>query len=262
MFQGTLKETIKDNFVEKNMLIKNLKYLELQTKQLIEESKKKTEKPESWILAKKPYNGHLCASCEAYLGDLKPNTNSKYIAWNKYPAKEPIDKIFRINAGFSKVLQMVHQDNKNDRSKSNSLNNSKDERCNSSPEGDKKRNTQRIQENKIGISSRGARDRNKHNNSSTQIEDNDMGNLPRIESHKKTLNTSSIFIYDSSNTNRTKTIHKKSRSLVNINDNENKIKDSDETDNLNNKELQKPKITKVFRKYGETPDKKEDKEKI
>ena len=89
-----------------------------------------------------------------------------------------------------------------------------------------------------------------------------MGNLPKIEPHKKTLNTSSIFIYDSSNTNRVKTIHKKSRSLVNINDNENIIKDSNEADNLNNKESQKPKITKVFRKYGETSDKKEDKDKI
>ena len=39
-----LKLTIKDNFVEKNMLVKNLKYLELQTKQLIEENNKKSEK--------------------------------------------------------------------------------------------------------------------------------------------------------------------------------------------------------------------------
>ena len=87
----TLKETIKDKSVEKNMLIKNLKYLELQAKQLIEENKK-SDKPENWLLAKKPFNGHLCASCEAYLGDLKPITNSKYIAWNKYPAKELIEK--------------------------------------------------------------------------------------------------------------------------------------------------------------------------
>ena len=46
---------------------------------------------------------------------IKQNTNSKFVAWNKYPLpKDPIDKMFKINAGFSKVLQMVSQDtNKN-----------------------------------------------------------------------------------------------------------------------------------------------------
>ena len=262
---SALKETIRENFVEKTMLIKNLKYLEIQTKQLIEESKKKSEKPENWLLAKKPFNGHLCASCEAFIGDLKPNTNSKFIAWNKYPAKESIEKLFRINAGFSKILQMANLDNK-EKIKSHSLNNSKDERCSSSPEREKKRNTERIKENKSGKSSRGGGERNKYNNSCSQIENGIPGNLPRIPSHKKNASTSSMILYDNCNTNRVKTINKKSRSLVNMNDNdndnENNNKNIDDNDNLNNKELQKPKITKVFRKIGETADKKEDGDKI
>ena len=59
-----LKDIVKNNFVEKNMLVKNLKYIEYQTKHLIEENKK-VEKQGSWLLAKKPINGHICASCEA-----------------------------------------------------------------------------------------------------------------------------------------------------------------------------------------------------
>ena len=172
----TLKELIRDKYVEKTMLVKNLKYLELQTKQLIEETKK-NEKQENWLLAKKPFNGHLCASCEAYIGDLKPNTNSKYVAWNKYPIKDPIDKVFRINAGFSKVLQMVHnQDNNNERAKSNSLNNSKEERNNSSAEIERKKHNY-----KSGRNSQG-KDKNKsQNNYSTQFDDYELaGTLPRI----------------------------------------------------------------------------------
>ena len=252
----TLKETIRDNFVEKNMLVKNLKYLELQTKQLIEESKKKTEKQDSWILAKKPYNGHICASCESYIGDLKPNTNSKYVAWNKYPAKDPIEKIFRINAGFSKVLQMANQDNRNERTKSNSLNNSKEERYCSSAEGDKNRKMERIPNYKSGKSSLG-RDKNIHNNSCTQIDDNDFPKiLPKILTQK----SSSNILVDDSNKNK-KNNNRKSRSLIDVSDTKIKNIDENDNDNNNNKELQKPKINKIFRKIGETLDKKEDENK-
>lgn len=129
-----LKDIVKDNFVEKKMLVKNLKYIEMQTKHLIDESKK-VEKQDNWLLAKKPINAHLCASCEAYLGDLKPITNSNFVMWNKYPQKNKDDlekKILRIDAGFSKVLQMVNQDGINQKDKSNSANISKEERNSSS----------------------------------------------------------------------------------------------------------------------------------
>ena len=264
----TLKETIKDNFVEKNMLVKNLKYLELQTKHLIEENKK-TEKQESWLLAKKPFNGHLCASCEAYIGDLKPNTNSKFVAWNKYPPSSSIDKIFRINAGFSKVLQMVNQD-RNDRSKSNSLNNSKEERNCSSAED--KRKMEKIPNYK-------GKSRDKHfkqNNSSTQIDDNEFaGTLPRISMKKNNKgSTDNIFSernktnsgnnnnYSNNTSANIKT--RKSRKLVEENGSDSEIKNNKkivEIDDDEDKELQKPKITKVLRKVGENAKKDKDNKK-
>ena len=269
----TLKELIRDKYVEKTMLVKNLKYLELQTKQLIEETKK-NEKQESWLLAKKPFNGHLCASCEAYIGDLKPNTNSKYVAWNKYPIKDPIDKVFRINAGFSKVLQMVHnQDNNNERAKSNSLNNSKEERNNSSAEIERKKHNY-----KSGRNSQG-KDKNKsQNNYSTQFDDYELaGTLPRI-SVKKNNNMSSVNVF-SEETNKSSITNsnigskigqnnksyntskissnaafKKSRSLVD--DFDTNVKNNNELNNNDdNKEVQKPKITKIYKKKGDSSDK-------
>ena len=269
----TLKELIRDKYVEKTMLVKNLKYLELQTKQLIEETKK-NEKQENWLLAKKPFNGHLCASCEAYIGDLKPNTNSKYVAWNKYPIKDPIDKVFRINAGFSKVLQMVHnQDNNNERAKSNSLNNSKEERNNSSAEVERKKHNY-----KSGRNSQG-KDKNKsQNNYSTQFDDYELaGTLPRI-SVKKNNNMSSVNVF-SEETNKSSITNsnigskigqnnksyntskissnaafKKSRSLVD--DFDTNVKNNNELNNNDdNKEVQKPKITKIYKKKGDSSDK-------
>lgn len=272
----TLKELIRDKYVEKTMLVKNLKYLELQTKQLIEETKK-NEKQENWLLAKKPYNGHLCASCEAYIGDLKPNTNSKYVAWNKYPIKDPIDKVFRINAGFSKVLQMVHnQDNNNERAKSNSLNNSKEERNNSSAEVDRKK-----QKYKSGRNSQGKDKNRSQNNYPTQFDDYELGGtLPRI-SVKKTNNMSSVNVF-SEETNKSSITNsnigskigqnnksyntskissnaafKKSRSLVD--DFDTNVKNNNELNNNDdNKEVQKPKITKIYKKKGDFSDKNED----
>lgn len=115
---------IKEKFAEKNMVIKNNKIVELKIKSIIDDYKK-NEKSDTWLLSKKPI-GHLCASCEAYLGDLKDSsTNTKYIPWNKYPTKDPIDKLYRVGAGFSKMLQMVNPDshrNKTNKTKNSSLN--------------------------------------------------------------------------------------------------------------------------------------------
>ena len=115
---------IKEKFAEKNMVIKNNNIVELKIKSIIDDYKK-NEKSDTWLLSKKPI-GHLCASCEAYLGDLKDSsTNTKYIPWNKYPTKDPIDKLYRVGAGFSKMLQMVNPDshrNKTNKTKNSSLN--------------------------------------------------------------------------------------------------------------------------------------------
>lgn len=96
-------------FTDKTETNKNFKYLEHQIKFYMENAPKKLEKSESWLLAKKPLGGHLCASCEAYIGDL--NDSTQYVPWNRYPSKDPNDKLYRIGNGFSKMLQMVSIEN-------------------------------------------------------------------------------------------------------------------------------------------------------
>ena len=66
------------------------------------------DKGESWLLAKKPIGGFTCASCEAYIGELKDK--DEYLAWNKYPMREPQDKGYRIGNGFSRMLNMLNLD--------------------------------------------------------------------------------------------------------------------------------------------------------
>lgn len=59
---------------------------------------KKVEKGDNWLLAKKPLNGYSCASCEAYIGDLQDN--QQHIPWNKYPMRDPNDKVYRVKVEF------------------------------------------------------------------------------------------------------------------------------------------------------------------
>ena len=257
----TLKETIKNNFVEKTMLVKNLKYLELQTKELIEENQKKTDRRENWLLTKRPVNSHLCASCESYIGDLKPNSNTKYIAWNKYPKKEHIEKIFRINAGFSKVLQMVNNnESKNEKKIISSLNDSKEEKINSSADEDKNKSKKfekihnyRKGKSRIRISKNLYKSR-----TCSQIDDYDYsGTLPKI-SRQKSINFNAF----SEETRKMNNSNLKSRSRSLISDDEIIITKNENKDNKNNdKESEKPIITKVYRKFGENQEKKEDENK-
>lgn len=87
---------------------KSIKYLDTQIKHIIEVYIKKMDKGESWLLAKKPIGGFTCASCEAYIGELKDK--DEYLAWNKYPMREPQDKGYRIGNGFSRMLNMLNLD--------------------------------------------------------------------------------------------------------------------------------------------------------
>lgn len=52
------------------------------------------DKGENWLLAKKPIDGFACASCEAYIGEL--HDNNQYIPWNKYPMRDPNEKLYRV----------------------------------------------------------------------------------------------------------------------------------------------------------------------
>ena len=86
---------------------KTFKYLEQQIKFITQVFIKKMEKGENWLLSKKPINT-VCASCESYIGELKDT--GTYIPWNKYPNKDPNDKLYRLGNGFSKMLQMIKID--------------------------------------------------------------------------------------------------------------------------------------------------------
>ena len=87
---------------------KNIKFLDQQIKNIIQYYIKKSEKEtNNWLLAKKPLNSNLCASCDSYIGDLKENSN--FVPWNKYPNREN-EKLYRLGNGFSKMLQLVQVD--------------------------------------------------------------------------------------------------------------------------------------------------------
>ena len=108
-FQNSIKtsiDEIKINFVKKFAdkldTNKNLKLLDTQIKNILEKEKK--DIADNWLLAKKPLNNFLCASCESVIkGEL--DKRSDYIAWNKYPSRD--DKNYRMGHGFSKMLQLV-----------------------------------------------------------------------------------------------------------------------------------------------------------
>ena len=102
-----LKVASSKKFAERIETTKNFKYLDTQIKNILQIYIKKEKRSENWLLAKKPIT-NLCASCEAYIGELKDNNS--YQPWNKYPLKDPNDKIYRLGNGFSKMLQMVQLD--------------------------------------------------------------------------------------------------------------------------------------------------------
>ena len=108
-------------FADRGETIKNIKYLDQQIKNLVHVYIKKFDKNENWLIAKKPMNSNICASCESYIGDLKDN--NPYVPWNKYPLRDQGDKIYRLGNGFSKMLQMIvdENDKKNNNNNRNEL---------------------------------------------------------------------------------------------------------------------------------------------
>ena len=103
-----LKNEFMRKYMEKSEITKNLKILEIQIKNIYESSPNllHAKEGDNWLLAKKPMNNYLCASCESYIGDLK-NKNI-YLPWNKIPPHE--SKKYRMGNGFSRMLQLVNMD--------------------------------------------------------------------------------------------------------------------------------------------------------
>ena len=102
------KNEFSRKFMEKSEITKNLKILELQIKNIYEGNPNlfHIKEGDNWLLAKKPLNYYLCASCESYIGDLK-NKNI-YLPWNKIPSHD--SKKYRMGNGFSRMLQLVNMD--------------------------------------------------------------------------------------------------------------------------------------------------------
>ena len=106
-FLNLLNETkikIAKNYIDKTELQKNIKFLDIKIKQLEESSSKENE---NWLLAKKPINGFLCASCEAYIGDLK--SNDDIATWNRLADRKG-KRNCRIGHGFSTMLKLINSD--------------------------------------------------------------------------------------------------------------------------------------------------------
>ena len=111
-----MKMMFSRRFADKNEMIKNVKYLETEIKHFVEiYSKKVADKNDNWLLAKKPLNNFTCASCETYIGDLADKT--QFVPWNKVPARDPSDRLYRIGNGFSRMLQLINVDSAQSKSK-------------------------------------------------------------------------------------------------------------------------------------------------
>ena len=102
------KLAVTKKFAERIETTKNFKYLDQQIKYILQVYTNKENKTDNWLLAKRSLNSNLCASCEAYIGDLKDN--NEYQPWNKYPMRDPNDKLYKLGNGFSKMLQMIQVD--------------------------------------------------------------------------------------------------------------------------------------------------------
>ena len=113
-FQSIIKNLIDDlkincnkKFADKFETSKSIKFLETQIKTIHESITKKNEIGDNWLLAKKPINNYVCASCEANIrGELDKRT--EFVPWNRYPIRD--DKTYRLGHGFSRMLQMVNED--------------------------------------------------------------------------------------------------------------------------------------------------------
>ena len=101
-----LKNIFVRKYMEKTEILKNLKYLEIQMKALYDSNPGVIKEGDNWLLAKKPMNNYLCASCESYLGELK-NKNI-YLPWNKIPPHD--SRKYRMGNGFSRMLELVNTD--------------------------------------------------------------------------------------------------------------------------------------------------------
>ena len=96
-------------FANKKEIIKSIQSIESKVKLFMKnlsEEREKEKNENGAILASKPYGGYKCASCEAYLGELKDSYT--YLPWNKYHGEE---KPYRKGNSLSRILQGLNIEN-------------------------------------------------------------------------------------------------------------------------------------------------------
>ena len=104
-----LKLSLNKKYAEKSETTKSIKFLETQIKSIQDSFQKKMDGADNWLLAKKPLNNYVCASCESIIrGEL--DKRSEFVPWNKYPNRE--EKSYRYGHGFSRMLQLINEDRK------------------------------------------------------------------------------------------------------------------------------------------------------
>ena len=211
-----LKISSSKKFADRNEVNKTIKYLDQQIRNIVQIYIKKIDKGENWLLAKKPITNNLCASCESYIGDLKDtNDNNLYIPWNKYPVKDPNDKLYRMGHGFSKMLQMIQVDENDKKSAFQTYHN------------DVMKNKNNTKTDFLSASGFDVSDLSPHNKTIKNLNNNTINmnkttqkSLPKLNKHKLMKKNANLTTFQDQN--------------LNMND------DSDENED-------EPKITKIFR---------------
>ena len=211
-----LKISSSKKFADRNEVNKTIKYLDQQIRNIVQIYIKKIDKGENWLLAKKPITNNLCASCESYIGDLKDtNDNNLYIPWNKYPVKDPNDKLYRMGHGFSKMLQMIQVDENDKKNAFQTYHN------------DALKNKNNTKTDFLSASGFDASEFSPHNKTIKNLNNNTVNmnkttqkSLPKLNKHKLMKKNANLTTFQDQN--------------LNMND------ESDENED-------EPKITKIFR---------------
>ena len=201
-------------FADRIETYKNIKYLDQQIKHLVQVYLKKIDKSDNWLLAKKPI-GNLCASCEAYLGDLKDNY--QFLPWNKYPLRDQGDKAYRLGNGFSKMLQMMQMDENDKNDKKNSLINTRSTNVNNISNNQNELSeyvkNMKIEKSDLDILSA---EMSPSKTTTNNLFKSPQNNLPKLRKGSLTKNKSGVNIYEtinSINNINTKIIHRNDKEI-------------------------------------------------
>ena len=109
---GKIDELLRgfNKFADKNETKKALKNLEKQLKNLYDLVMSKLQgggpDEDDAMFSKKPLGGFSCASCEKNLINLASKPPEHH-SWNKFPLRDPSERIARVGQGFSRMLSSM-----------------------------------------------------------------------------------------------------------------------------------------------------------